>query len=145
MATPEGEASDFVTLGYQAAEPGGELRPYLWLELEGLNGRKGLVRGLVDTGADTCVLPLGYARLMGYTSDDLQVEECEQVQGSTTAYDALRPCTARLEGMEVEFELRPLFVDSAKSLWGRRDFLDTFGLFLTEATKEFSLILPEET
>lgn len=49
------------------ARRNGTVRPYLWIRVTGPNGRGAVIRGLVDTGADTCVLPLDYAHAMGYT------------------------------------------------------------------------------
>jgi len=45
----------------------GGARPYLFLHVTGLNGRDRVIPGLVDSGADSSVLPAGYAPILGYT------------------------------------------------------------------------------
>lgn len=71
------------------------------------------------------------------------------MQGSTIACEAQVPCTAVIVGLEqqlgrmIRFEMWPLFIESASVLWGRRDFLETFGLLLNERNSQFSLMLPD--
>jgi hypothetical protein len=41
-----------------------------------------------------------------------------------------------------EFEMRPAFIAGQDALWGRADFLMTFGLIVDEPKKMLALILP---
>ena len=50
-------------------------RPYLALQITGVNGRSGAVWGLVDSGADSSCLPLDFARLMDYDGADPAVQD----------------------------------------------------------------------
>jgi hypothetical protein len=55
---------------YRELEFGGA-RPYLFLHVTGLDGRGRMIPGLIDSVADSSVLPAGYAPLLGYGRTDL--------------------------------------------------------------------------
>ena len=121
----------------------GITRPYLWLHLTGPNGKSGDVIGVVDSGADVTSLPLDYASLMGYGTNDLDVVPFTQAGGGGTAYQARRPSTATVVGLpEVTYEFEPLFIDGAAMiLWGRADLFAQVGVGFDQASETFTLVL----
>src|SRR5438132_9779777 len=91
---------------YRALQAGDQPRPYLVLELTGINGTSGRVPGIVDTGADGTSLPLGYASLMGYTPATLTLETFGQADGTAQGYRAQQPSKAKvLEIPDIEWEI----------------------------------------
>jgi hypothetical protein len=140
-----GFGREIVTLPYIEEYAGGPRRPYLWLELRGPNGQGGPVLGLVDTGADMSVLPLGYAVLMGFVPEDLEPLEIHGVGGQVDAYRPKKPFSAWVAGLEsVIVPMEPAFMEGVDALWGRHDFMTVFGVIVEERTAELSLILPPE-
>ena len=116
-------------------------RPYLWLSVEGPNGRSGAIRGLVDSGADNSVLPKGYIPLLGYSPATLRPCNIRQVEGSCDGHEAVVPCRAQIVAVEgIEFELRPLFMATDDPLWGRQDFLAVFHLIVEQRYERFDLV-----
>jgi hypothetical protein len=116
-------------------------RPYLVLHFTGLNGAEGNVVGLLDSGADTSCLPLGFASLMGYTPGDLEIRTCVGVGGTTDVHAALKPVQAHVTGIpETTFEILPTFLpDSEMPIWGRMDFFNVYGVSFNEPQQEFTL------
>src|SRR4051812_49038692 len=101
-----------VTLDYADPYKHGDVRPYLALHVVGINGAEGDVFGLIDTGADVTCMPRGYASLMGYTAADLERSIGGSASGSMTMWDANKPSTVWLPGLESQkFELWPSFVE----------------------------------
>lgn len=116
--------------------PDGAKRPYLWLEVAGLD-----VRGLIDTGADRSVFPLPYASALGYDSSTLTLAQGQQVQGKMDIWIATKPVQAAVSGAPAgfEFPLQPIFVGGALNiLWGRDDFLRSWDIALSEARQRFT-------
>lgn len=78
-----------------------------------------MIPGLIDSGADSSVLPAGYAPLLGYGRADLDRVEGSQVGGSVTLLRATRPSTAYVpEFPELAFEMAPFFVYAASTRYG---------------------------
>jgi hypothetical protein len=96
---------------------GGGARPYVGLQVTGINGRSGPILGLIDSGADRTCLPSGYARLMGYTPADLEQVNVTVADGSSTAvWNATRPAHGYVIGIEdITFELWPSFMPGGSS------------------------------
>jgi hypothetical protein len=115
-------------------------RPYLWVVVEGLNGRKIEIQGLIDSGADKSVLPREYASLLGYSEGDLEPEEIDQVEGSAHGKDAQTPCSAYVRGdPKTIFPLEPLFVNTLDALWGRGDVMRAYVVSISERDGQFRL------
>lgn len=127
------------SIPYRPFVDGDTPRPYLVMEVTGINGSKGAVMGIVDSGADTTCLPFGYASLMGYDSTLLVEESFTQASGSGVAYRATKPCVARVpEIPDVEIEIFPQFIQGADMvLWGRMDFMKVFEVTIREAMQTF--------
>ena len=131
------------TLAYSNPYSSGH-RPYLALHVTGPSGSSGPVVGLIDSGADRTCLPLGYAALMGYQAEQLELRRGQQVGGSLNMWEAMAPARAIVVGLpKPEFELRPTFVEgSTTPLWGREDFFATFGVSFDERAQQFTISLP---
>jgi hypothetical protein len=115
-------------------------RPYLRLVLTGPNGRPEPVRGIVDTGADLCLLPAAYLDLLGYEAHDVIDVPMEQAGGSATLRLAETPCRAHVEGLEeIRFDVQPGFVAGMWALWGRMDFMEQFVVCVNESSRVFAL------
>lgn len=97
------------------------------------------ILGLIDTGADTSILPFGYASLLGYTVGSLKASQAQQVQGVADVHQATESSMAWIAGApQITFTTLPIFIPGAlNALWGRRDFLQTFPVAFFEARKEF--------
>jgi hypothetical protein len=109
-------------------------------------GDGGNIPGLVDSGADTTSLPMDYAKLMGYTSAQLDHGTVTMADGSSVSvWVANVPVTAYVVGLpELPFEVCPTFVPGADhALWGRTDFFKAFeGVAFEEAGQRFALTVP---
>jgi hypothetical protein len=124
----------------------GGARPYLFLHVTGVSGRGRMIPGLIDSGADSSVLPAGYAPLLGYGRADLDRVEGSQVGGSVTLLLATRPSTAYVpEFPDLAFEMAPFFVHGCQhALWGRADLMRHFDITISERRQE-CLLIPAET
>jgi hypothetical protein len=129
---------------YRALGFGGA-RPYLFLHVTGLNGLGRMIPGLIDSGADSSVLPAGYAPLLGYGRTDLDRVEGSQVGGSVTLLRATTPSTACVpEFRELAFEIAPFFVHGCQhALWGRADLMRHFDITISERRQECILVPAE--
>jgi hypothetical protein len=118
-------------------------RPYLFLHLTGLDGRGRMIPSLIDSGADSTVLPVGYAPLMGYSRVDLIFEQGTQVGGSITLRRAIRPSRGCVpEFPDLIFDVTPFFVDGCQhALWGRADLMRHFDVTIMERRQQFTLRL----
>lgn len=123
----------------------GGARPYLFLHVTGVGRRGRMIPGLIDSGADSSVLPAGYAPLLGYGRADLDRVEGSQVGGSVTLLRATRPSTAYVpEFPELAFEMAPFFVHGCQhALWGRADLMHHFDITISERRQE-CLLAPAE-
>lgn len=108
---------------------GGPPRPYLALRFKGLTGDQRDIPGLVDSGADQTSLPMDFAKLMGYESDQLDSGSVTVADGSSVSVLVANvPVTAHVAGLPAPvFEVCPSFVPGNNlPLWGRHDFFRAF-------------------
>ncbi len=101
--------------------------------------------GIIDTGADTSVLPDGYRGLLGYDGRHLEAAQIQQVQGTASVHQATLAATCEIVGVSgFSFDMRPMFVPGAQNaLWGRLDFLAACLLEVDEGSQTFTLTLPD--
>lgn len=115
-------------------------RPYLALDVTGINSNHGPIVGLIDSGADTTLLPVGYAPLMGYGQGSLRPTTIGTAGAPAQGFQATQPCTAEVIGIPgVAITLLPVFLASNTPLWGRRDFMLAFRVLVDEAGQKFEL------
>jgi hypothetical protein len=128
-----------VTLVYSNPFQGGD-RPYLALEVTGINGQSGSVIGLLDSGADMTQLPIGFASLMGYDQATLQPISIGTAGAPAQALRATKPCRAIIPGLPAApVDLLPVYSPSPFALWGRTDFFAKFGVMIEEKHQRFTL------
>lgn len=111
------------------------------MNVTGINGRSGVVAGIVDTGADSSSFPFEYAQLMGYSTATLVPETFGQAGGTGNGYLATQPCTAvvpEIPGTVVS--MTPSFIPgSGMVLWGRTDFMMAFDVTISESSQQFTI------
>jgi len=127
-------------LPYRSLVAGDMARPYLLMEVTGINGTMGPVMGLVDSGADITAFPIGYAGLMGYSAATLTQGTVVGAGGSTASYVATVPCSMAILGLPtIVIEIQPAFVRGLESvLWGRKDFMARCDVTVMESQQQFS-------
>ena len=134
------QSPHFARIDYTHGSPNRlRTRPYLVLELAGPSGRAERIHGLIDTGADSSVLPIELAALLGYHGDTLESPTLTQLVGSVEVARATIPISARLpHAPSDEFEITPLFVKECESvLRGRLDLMKRFDVFFAERERYF--------
>jgi hypothetical protein len=137
-------ASTVVSFRYAAIPDGEHPRPYVQLDLRGPNGQPLRVAGLIDTGADYSTLPLAVARQLGVSLYDLETIDADEVSGSVELGVAQGAVLATLAGNSFALEPRYVMVEGSdvgpsNLSWGRRDFLRSWDLSLSERDKVFTL------
>jgi hypothetical protein len=137
---------DPLVVPYRELGVGGS-RPYLFLHVTGLDGLGRMIPGLIDSGADSTVLPAGYAPLLGYAHGDLVFEQGTQVAGSVALRRATKASRAYVpEFPDLVFDLAPLFVEGCQhALWGRADLMWHFDVTIMERRRRFTLSLSTES
>lgn len=96
------------------------------------------VFGLIDTGADECAFPAGYAQVLGH---NLQLGFPKQVftgNGVTTAYS--HTVCMNIEGFEIKDILIDFMPNLHTPLLGVRSFLSNFILTIDYPNQKFSLL-----
>lgn len=127
------------TLNYSSPFGTGN-RPYLAINMVGINGSSGHIVGLVDSGADITQLPVGYASLMGYDAPKLEPINVGTAGAIAQALRAKEPCTGQVIGIpDVMVDFSPVFSSSPFVLWGRTDFMAVFGISIYEKRQQFML------
>lgn len=102
-------------------------RPMLELELVGAGGNKISALGLIDSGADTTMLHIQYATVLGIVLDPTKTKDVIGVgRGRVKVYTA--PVRLKIKHLEKELEVPAWFVDSenVNILLGQEVFFDTF-------------------
>ena len=112
------------------------------MHITGINGRSGPILGLLDTGADSTALPIGFASLMGYSAASLTSMIVGTAGSPVNAFRATQDSTANVIGIQgMPIALRPVFTPgtSASVLWGRSDLMSHFDIMFSERRQTFEL------
>ncbi|MHB1469704.1 MAG: hypothetical protein ACYCU0_13000 [Solirubrobacteraceae bacterium] len=135
---------DPLVVPYRELGAGGA-RPYLFVCVAGPIGVARTIPGLIDSGADRTVLPVGFASLLGYGSRDLARVEGSHAAGTMLMHEALNPSKAFVPQLpDLPFEMRPFFVQGCQqALWGRADLMRRFDVTISESRQE-AVLLPVE-
>jgi hypothetical protein len=82
--------------------------------------------------------------LLGLKNTDLAPAQVQQLSGSNVAFRARKPIKAQLDGLPgCDFELKPVFCQGDRSLWGRADFFSAFeSITFNERAEELVLVVP---
>jgi hypothetical protein len=126
---------------YRSIVTGDLPRPYLVMNVTGINGRSGGVMGIVDSGADTTTFPFEYASLMGYSPATLTQETFTQAAGNGVGYRATQQCTAVVPEIPLKVvQMMPSFIQGAQMvLRGRTDFMRAFEVAFHETQQRFTI------
>ena len=114
--------------------------PRPWLPVKIINPHTNnyiKVYGLVDTGADECALPAGYAVLLGHNLQAGYPKEINTGNGKTLAYSH----TVNIE--TYDFKIQNVLIDFMPNLYvplmGVRSFLSSFVLTIDYPNQNFSI------
>jgi hypothetical protein len=128
------------SIAYRDIGQGG-VRPYLVMNVTGINGSMGPVWGIVDSGADRTSMPFGFATLMGYGTADLTSQQGTGAGGAINTYASHAPSSAvvpEIPSHTVNFE--PVFIEGGQMvLWGRQDFMMRFDVGIFESEQRFTI------
>jgi hypothetical protein len=128
------------SIAYRDIGQGG-VRPYLVMNVTGINGSTGPVWGLVDSGADRTSMPFGFAALMGYGTTDLTFQQGTGAGGAINTYTSNGHSSAVVPEIPlhtVRFE--PVFIQGGQTvLWGRHDFMMRFDVGIFESQQRFTI------
>ena len=113
-------------------------RPYLPITVKNPHTHKKIkIYGLIDTGADECALPSGYAQLLGHTLEKGQVKDINTGNGTTKAY--AHTCCLEVEKFCIKNVLIDFMPNLHVPLLGVRSFLSNFVLTIDYRKCKFSL------
>jgi hypothetical protein len=130
---------------YRALVPGGsraDLKPGIPVVIHGPNGHIPMY-GLIDSGADDALLPLGIAAGLGIDLTKCRRKTCATAGGPANVYvwpDNIEIEVQQMGGMRVSAPCR--FSDGLPvvlMLLGRNDFFSAFRVSIDERAKSFTL------
>lgn len=111
--------------------------PVISLALRGPSRVDVPILGLVDSGADYSVLPLGLTSLLG-----IDIGQCQQIEGHsagghTDYFIWAKPLRTKLLGRDIQ--LKATFGNTPVALLGREDFFANFKVSFDQRKKRFRL------
>jgi predicted aspartyl protease len=123
---------------FKAFVPGGQPRPYLQVKVVNPHsGNELIVYGLIDTGADECAFPSGYATLLGHDLQKGPVKHINTGNGQTLAYGHM--IRIEVAGVVTENVMLDFMPNLNVPLLGVRSFLSRFVLTIDYPRLMFSL------
>ncbi|MFH1189956.1 MAG: retroviral-like aspartic protease family protein [Candidatus Omnitrophota bacterium] len=129
---------DIVDIPFIRAHPDDIPRPWLPVTIKNPHtGKSQRVLGLIDTGADECAIPAGYAPLLGH---DLQAGISKSINtgnGITTAY--AHTLCFEINGMHVDNVMIDFLPNLKVVLIGVKSFLSRFVVTIDYKNNKFSL------
>jgi hypothetical protein len=118
------------------------LRPYLFMQVTGINGKSFRIRGIVDSGADGATIPERFTSQLGYGPATLRPEVFRHAGGVSTSQVATTQCTSEVPQFPgVIVPIFPSFSDVPFALWGQRDFMHQFDVEFSQSAGVFTLYL----
>lgn len=129
---------DLIDIPFTRAHPDDIPRPWLPVTIKNPHtGKSQRVLGLIDTGADECAIPAGYAPLLGH---DLQAGISKSINtgnGITTAY--AHTLCFEINGMHVDNVMIDFLPNLRVVLIGVKSFLSRFVVTIDYKNNKFSL------
>lgn len=129
---------DLIDIPFIRAHPDDIPRPWLSVVIKNPHtGKSQRVLGLIDTGADECAIPAGYAPLLGH---DLQAGTSKSINtgnGITTAYS--HTLCFEINGLCIDNVLIDFLPNLNFVLIGVKSFLSRFVLTVDYKNNKFSL------
>jgi predicted aspartyl protease len=129
---------DLIEVPFKKLHPNDIPRPWLPVVIHNPHTKQSIsVYGLIDTGADECAVPAGYAPLIGH---DLQAGVAKTINtgnGQTTAY--AHTLCFETDGIKIENVLIDFMPNLNVVLLGVKSFLSNFILTVDYENSSFSL------
>ena len=129
---------DLIEVPFKKLHPNDIPRPWLPVTIHNPHTKQSIsVYGLIDTGADECAVPAGYAPLIGH---DLQAGVAKTINtgnGPTTAY--AHTLSFETDGIKIENVLIDFMPNLNVVLLGVKSFLSNFILTVDYKNSSFSL------
>ena len=129
---------DLIDIPFIRAHPDDIPRPWLPVTIKNPHtGKSQRVLGLIDTGADECAIPAGYAPLLGH---DLQAGISKSINtgnGITTAY--AHTLCFEINGIHVDNVMIDFLPNLRVVLIGVKSFLSRFVVTIDYKNNTFSL------
>jgi predicted aspartyl protease len=130
------------TYPFVVTRPGDPARPYLPVTIVNPTAnRRVSVYALIDTGADECALPAGFAVVLGHHLEAGETREVNTGNGSSIAY--AHTTVIEAVGFSTKSVLLDYMPNLTTPLSGARSYLSTLRLTVDYPAKQFSLELPE--
>ena len=130
---------ELLNLPFIQLSPGQIPRPYLpTVFLNPHTKKKIKVYALIDTGADECALPAGYASLIGHNLESGKVKQIGTGNGPTNAYS--HTMCIHVNDHEINDVLFDFMPNLSTPLLGVKNFLTYFILTIDYPKQQFSLI-----
>lgn len=129
---------DLIDIPFIRAHPDDVPRPWLPVTIKNPHtGKSQRVLGLIDTGADECAVPAGYAPLLGH---DLQAGISKSINtgnGITTAY--AHTLCFEIDGIHIDNVMIDFLPNLRVVLIGVKSFLSRFVVTIDYKNNTFSL------
>ncbi|MBF0532848.1 MAG: retroviral-like aspartic protease family protein [Candidatus Omnitrophica bacterium] len=127
-----------MNIPFTKLSPSDIARPWLQVAIFNPHAQKEItVLGLIDTGADECALPAGYANILGHNLQTGKSKEIRTGNGVTTAYAHTNQL--RINDFVIQETLIDFMPNLSIPLLGTRNFLSNFVLTIDYPKKIFSL------
>lgn len=129
---------DIVDIPFKKLHPNDMPRPWLPVVIHNPHTKQSIsVYGLIDTGADECAVPAGYAPLIGHNLQAGIAKTINTGNGPTTAY--AHTLCFETDGIKIENVLIDFMPNLNVVLLGAKSFLSNFILTVDYKNSSFSL------
>jgi predicted aspartyl protease len=129
---------DLIDVPFTQIRPGDIARPYLPITIKNPHtGKSTKLYGLLDTGADECAIPAGYAPLIGHNLQSGHSKQINTGNGITTAYG--HTLCFEINGLKIDDVIIDFLPNLNIALLGVKSFLSNFVVTIDYKRKTFSL------